>query len=47
MGHLQNVLARTADDGHGNTVITLDAQDTITLYHVQKAQLVADDFLLA
>ena len=43
---VQNILNHTADDGHGNTVITLDAQDSITLYHVQKAQLVADDFLL-
>ncbi len=32
------------DDGHGNTVIAIDAQDTITLNGVHKAQLHASDF---
>ena len=31
------------DDGHGNTVITLDAHDAITLSGVLKAQLQAAD----
>ena len=35
------------DDGHGNTVITLNATDTITLQHVLKAQLSASDFHFA
>ena len=39
-----NVLAATHDDGHGNTVITVNATDTITLQHVVKAQLSASDF---
>jgi hypothetical protein len=38
-------MSHTADDGHGNTVITLDASDTITLNHVRRASLVADDFV--
>ena len=40
----QAALNATADDGHGNTVITLDAHDTITLNGVLKAQLHANDF---
>jgi hypothetical protein len=32
------------DDGHGNTVIAIDAQDSITLSGVLKAQLHAADF---
>ena len=32
------------DDGHGNTVIAIDAHDTITLSGVHKAQLHASDF---
>ena len=32
------------DDGHGNTVIAIDAHDTITLSGVLKAQLHASDF---
>jgi VCBS repeat-containing protein len=39
-----NVLAATNDDHHGNTVITVNATDTITLQHVVKAQLSAADF---
>jgi hypothetical protein len=40
----QAILNATQDDGHGNTVITLDAHDTITLTGVLKAQLHAADF---
>ena len=36
-----SVLAATSDDGHGNAVITADANDTITLNNVVKAQLSA------
>jgi hypothetical protein len=39
-----DVLAATHDDGHGNTVIAVNATDTITLQHVLKAQLSASDF---
>ncbi|WP_166517493.1 M10 family metallopeptidase C-terminal domain-containing protein [Bradyrhizobium canariense] len=39
-----SVLSHTADDGHGNTVITYDANDTITLNHVLKVNLTANDF---
>ena len=39
-----DVLAATHDDGHGNTVIAVNAADTITLQHVLKAQLSASDF---
>ena len=35
----QAALNATQDDGHGNTVVTLDAHDTITLTAVLKAQL--------
>jgi hypothetical protein len=35
------------DDGHGNTVIAIDAQDTVTLNGVIKAQLHASDFHVA
>jgi len=38
------VLARTADDAHGNTVITYDAKNSIILEHVLKANLAANDF---
>src|SRR3954469_10546376 len=34
-----------ADDGHGNTVITYDASDTVTLQGVALANLHASDFL--
>jgi hypothetical protein len=34
----------TQDDGHGNSVIAIDAHDTITLSSVLKAQLHASDF---
>ena len=34
----------TLDDGHGNTVIALDPDDTITLTGVLKAQLQVTDF---
>ena len=40
----QAALNATADDGHGNAVITLDAHDTITLNGVLKAQLHVSDF---
>jgi hypothetical protein len=40
----QAALNAAQDDGHGNTVVTLDAQDTITLAGVAKAQLHATDF---
>jgi hypothetical protein len=42
--NVQAVLNATADDGHGNTVISLDAHDTITLTGILKAQLHASDF---
>jgi hypothetical protein len=37
-------LNATYDDGHGNTVVAIDAHDTITLTGVLKAQLHASDF---
>jgi hypothetical protein len=40
----QAALNATQDDGHGNTVVTLDASDAITLSGVLKAQLHASDF---
>jgi hypothetical protein len=40
----QAILNATQDDGHGNTVIAVDAHDTITLSGVLKAQLHASDF---
>jgi hypothetical protein len=40
----QAALNATQDDGHGNTVITLDAHDAITLSGVLKAQLHTADF---
>jgi VCBS repeat-containing protein len=42
--HPADVLAATHDDGSGNTVITIDAHNSITLHNVQKAQLSASDF---
>jgi VCBS repeat-containing protein len=42
--NLQAALNATHDDGHGDTVIALDAHDTITLNGVLKAQLQASDF---
>jgi hypothetical protein len=45
--NIQAALNATHDDGHGNTVITLDAHDTITLSGVVKAQLHASDFHFA
>jgi hypothetical protein len=42
--NLQAVLNATHDDGHGDTVIALDAHDTITLTGILKAQLHASDF---
>jgi hypothetical protein len=44
---VQTAVNATQDDGHGNTVITLDAHDTITLSGVVKAQLHASDFHFA
>ncbi len=35
---------RLHDDGHGNTVVTLDAHDTVTIGGVLKAQLHVGDF---
>ncbi len=40
----QAVLNATLDDGHGNTVIAVDAHDAIVLSGVLKAQLQAADF---
>jgi fibronectin-binding autotransporter adhesin len=40
----QAILDVTQDDGHGNTVISPDAHDTITLSGVLKAQLSLTDF---
>jgi hypothetical protein len=34
----------TQDDGHGNTVVTIDTHDTITLGGLLKAQLHLNDF---
>jgi hypothetical protein len=45
--NVQAALNATQDDGHGNTVITLDAHDSITLSGVAKAQLHASDFHFA
>jgi fibronectin-binding autotransporter adhesin len=45
--NVQAALNATHDDGHGNTVIALDAHDTITLSGVVKAQLHASDFHFA
>jgi Ca2+-binding RTX toxin-like protein len=42
--NLQAALNATHDDGHGNTVLALDAHDTITLNGILKAQLQASDF---
>ncbi|KJC47758.1 hypothetical protein UP09_09085 [Bradyrhizobium sp. LTSP885] len=43
----QAALNAAQDDGHGNTVITLDASDAIILSGVAKAQLHAADFHFA
>ncbi len=43
----QAALNATQDDGHGNTVISLDAHDTITLSGILKAQLHVSDFHVA
>jgi hypothetical protein len=40
----QAVLNATHDDGLGNTVVTLDGHDTVTLSGVLKAQLHVTDF---
>ncbi|MGA9087536.1 MAG: hypothetical protein WB420_00330, partial [Bradyrhizobium sp.] len=40
----QAAMNATLDDGHGNTVVALDAHDTITLSGVLKAQLHVSDF---
>ena len=42
----QAILDATRDDGHGNSVIALDAHDSITLTGVAKAQLHQTDFHL-
>jgi hypothetical protein len=41
---VQEALNASHDDGHGNTVVAIDANDSITLSGVQKAQLHASDF---
>jgi hypothetical protein len=41
---VQSLLDATHDDGHGNTVIALDAHDAIKLTGVVKAQLAQTDF---
>ncbi|MGL3107984.1 hypothetical protein [Bradyrhizobium sp. BR 1432] len=38
------VQAHATNDGHGNTVITYDANDTITLPGIAPSQLHANDF---
>jgi hypothetical protein len=40
----QAALNATLDDGHGNTVVNMDAHDAITLSGIIKAQLHAADF---
>jgi hypothetical protein len=42
----QAVLAATHDDGLGNTVLTIDAHNSITLQGVLKAQLHTSDFFV-
>jgi VCBS repeat-containing protein len=42
--HPADVLAATHNDGSGNTVVTIDAHNSITLHNVQKAQLSVSDF---
>jgi hypothetical protein len=42
--NLQAVLDATLDDGHGNTVISIDSHDSVTLNGVIKAQINANDF---
>ena len=39
-----SAMSHTADDGHGNTVITFPDGSSIKLMHVVKADLNADDF---
>ena len=38
------VIAATHDDGHGNTVITVDSNNSITLLHITQAQFNQSDF---
>ena len=40
-GNVNALLAAAQDDGNGNVVITVDANDSITLQHVLKTQLAA------
>jgi hypothetical protein len=42
--NVQSILNAVRDDGHGNSVIAIDAHDSITLNGVSKAQLHANDF---
>ncbi len=42
--NIQSILNAVHDDGHGNSVISIDAHDSITLNGVNKAQLHASDF---
>ena len=42
-----SVLNATEDDGLGNTVVTVDADNAVTLQDVLKAQLDTDDFSIA
>jgi len=41
---VQAALNATHDDGHGNTIVSIDAHDIITLSGVPKAQLHGGDF---
>jgi hypothetical protein len=42
----QAIFNAAFDDGHGNTVIAIDGQDTITLAGIHKNQLSVHDFHL-
>jgi hypothetical protein len=42
--NVQSILNALHDDGHGNSVIAIDAHDSITLNGVPKAQLHVNDF---
>jgi hypothetical protein len=42
--NIQSILNAVHDDGHGNSIIAIDAHDSITLNGVSKAQLHANDF---
>ena len=42
--NLKAILDSAQNDGHGNTVITVDGLDTVTLSNVVKSQLHSSDF---